>query len=296
MINTIYINGLSLLTSFTKSLYIYSSQIFIISSESIFNSMNLYLLSLGNITLFSSSSILLNENCLSSVGNLYLSSSTSISTINGATITYYGGDLTITNNTSSYINSSLSTIIISERCSTNYSMTIGGTTTPINNYKYIMNIFTTELSSLYATNIEFLSYSGSIYVSGLQQSIDMNGITGGYIKLSTMITNTSNQYIEFSENSTIFDSSSNTFIEISTSKGININKNISLTSGYLKFIFNDGNLNIAQNVNIFTYGTNGDIIFFTNNTKSIIVNSLPVSIHAKHSTSNITINIPIIVN
>ena len=63
-----------------------------------------------------------------------------------------------------------------------------------------------------------------------------------------MLTNTSNQYITFSENSTIFDSSLNTFIEISTHRGININKNVSLKSGYLKFIFNDDNIVIAKKV------------------------------------------------
>ena len=58
-----------------------------------------------------------------------------------------------------YINSS-SSIIISERCSTNYSMAIGGSTIPSSNNSYSIIIFSTELSSLYAQNIQFGSYSG----------------------------------------------------------------------------------------------------------------------------------------
>ncbi len=63
-------------------------------------------------------------------------------------IEYYGGDILFTDATS-YINSSDSTIKIFERCSSTYSMAIGGTTTPSDNNTYNLNLLQSELSSLH---------------------------------------------------------------------------------------------------------------------------------------------------
>ena len=155
LINTVYINGLSLLSAFAKLLYIYSGngEIFIAQSSSIFSSINLYLISL--IKLSSLSSILLNstsfngnlfiqanENCTNFNNNLYLE------TINGGIITYHGGNLIINNN-KSYINSFLSTIIISKRCAAYNSVLIGDSNNN-NNNNYSMTILKNELINLYS--------------------------------------------------------------------------------------------------------------------------------------------------
>ena len=57
---------------------------------------------------------------------LYIYDNSIISTINGAKIKYYGSDIFILSSTS-IINSSVSTIIISEQCSNLNSLLIGGT-------------------------------------------------------------------------------------------------------------------------------------------------------------------------
>ncbi len=123
----------------------------------------------------------------------------------------------------------------------------------------------------------------------------MNGIQNGSIKFSSL-----QSYVTFNENSTIFESTTINYVEINRQNGIiiTINKNIIISSGYVKFIFNSGNMNVAKNVNIMTYGSNGNIIFETNNTmnNNIIINSLPVTISANHTTSNITIDIAITLN
>ncbi len=70
--------------------------------------------------------------------------------------------------TTSYINST--TIIISERCSSTYSMAIGGTATPSDLNTYNLNLLQSELSSLHSKNIIFDSYNGTIFISGFDQS------------------------------------------------------------------------------------------------------------------------------
>ena len=127
----------------------------------------------GNIIFFKNNNILFNNQNInyietnsdcstgsqSSIGILTLYSLSSIATISGSIIEYYGNDLSLSS--TSIINSSQSTsIIISEKCSSTYSMTIGGTQTPQNNQTYNMSIFQTELSSL---SVIFNSSNGIIY-------------------------------------------------------------------------------------------------------------------------------------
>ena len=76
----------------------------------------------------------------------------------------------LNNSNNSIINSSLSTIEISERCSYTNSMLIGGN----NSDNYNLNLLSTELSSFYGKNIIFNSYNGSIYISGFDQRNIMN--------------------------------------------------------------------------------------------------------------------------
>ena len=173
-ISQIFINGLSFQSTVTSNLYIKAlynnlGDITILNKPFTASIMNINLISNNKISFKTKSSLLLSANssykiflqtnkyCLkSSISSLILTSSTYISTTGGSIIEYDGGDISFAD-TSSYINSSSSTIKISERCSSNYSMAIGGITTPSisDNNTYLMNILSTELSSLYSTNIIF---------------------------------------------------------------------------------------------------------------------------------------------
>ena len=136
-------------------------------------------------------------------------------------------------------------IIISERCSTNYSMGIGGSAIPSSNNSYSMIIFSTYVTG-------FDSYYGSIYVTGFVQSTYMNGISSGIITISAQTTNTTYQYIEFSEYITSF--SNNQHISIIGNRGIIINKNITTTTSSTTFEFISGDIIISWFVYIIING------------------------------------------
>ena len=77
----------------------------------------------------------------------------------------------------------------------------------------------------------------------------------------------------------------------------NNNNEIEYDIGSWIEIYDNNNLNIFNSdVHIITSGSGGDIIFTSYNNFAITINSLPTTFAAKHSTSNITISIPIIVN
>eukprot|EP01084_Bolivina_argentea_P256760 432410_1 len=131
---------------------IFGNIIFNENIEPIFNNMNLNLISNNIIKCYSSSALLSNSNssyklflqtnkyCLKTgEASLTMLSTTFLKTLGGSMIEYYGGDILFTD-TTSYINSTESTIIISERCSSTYSMAIGGTTTPSDNNTYNLNL------------------------------------------------------------------------------------------------------------------------------------------------------------
>ena len=187
-INIMYIDEIIFLyTSFiAKNIYFYSlsnnngggvgGKIIIKNNQNIFYNMNINLISNSDILFINNSSFLLNadssntlfiqtnKNC-NNINNSSLSicNNCHISTNSGSIFKYYGGDLKLFGG---YINSSNSSIILSERCSTTYSMAIGGITTPSDNNIYAMNILSSELSLLYSKNIKFDSYNGSIHISG----------------------------------------------------------------------------------------------------------------------------------
>ena len=139
------------------------------------------------------------------------------------------------------------------------------------------------------------AYNGSIFISGFDQSSSMNGIYGGYIKFIASTLNGTYQYITFNDDITTFSSLNNNGIKIIGYNGINIYKNISSSSSSsLLFSFEIGSMVIGtSNINIITTGSSGNIIFKTSS--SILINSLPTDFIAQHSTSNITINVPIII-
>ena len=98
---------------------------------------------------------------------------TLINSISGTIIEYYGGDIMFNNVTTTKINSTQSSIIISQRCSSSNSILIGGET-EISTYN--LKLLREELSVFSSKNIEFNSYNGTIYIAGFDQSIDMNDI------------------------------------------------------------------------------------------------------------------------
>ena len=109
----------------------------------------------------------------------------------------------------------------------------------------------------------------------------MNGISGGTIDIIASTQNSTYQYITVDDDITTFNSNTNSVVNI-----------IAYASIYVNY-----NMIISKNVDISTYGSSGNIIFNTKSLQtSIIINSLPVSIRAMHSTSNITLSIPIILN
>ena len=78
-----------------------------------------------------------------------------------------------------------SLIKISERCSS---------TIPSDNNIYSMNILQSELNNFYSKNLIFDSYNGSIYVSGIDQSQYLSGVSGGKIAFIASTSNGTYQY------------------------------------------------------------------------------------------------------
>ncbi len=105
-------------------------------------------------------------NCNDNInGTLQICDGCFVQTSGNTSIKYYGGDLQILGNNSqtTYINSSQSTILISERCSIKNSFLIGGDNQiPNDNNKYNMIILRDELSLLFRKNIIFESLLGNI--------------------------------------------------------------------------------------------------------------------------------------
>eukprot|EP01083_Nonionella_stella_P203089 741339_1 len=286
-ISNIYVADINANSNVASLIRVYGEEIYVVESASlVFESLHFELISDANITLLPSSSILLNSSSISGSlflqtnSNLYLSSSTSISTMNGATITYYGGDLMLTSS-SSIINATNSSIMISERCSTRYSMAIGGSTSPSDGNTYSMNILSSQLSSLFARHIIFDSYNGSIFVSGFDETNDMS------VQFIAATNNGTHQYIRFDDGATSFDDD----VSVIAYNGISIDQNMTSVAG-IQFEFVNNDIIISQNVHI---ESQQNIEFVTSaaaNT-SIIIDSLPVSISAS---SNISIGVPIILN
>ncbi len=206
-ISIIYIDSLNLLSSIANKVSFYANGllgkiIVLSSSSSSFTNINIDLKSNTDIImLYSSSLVLIGNNnyqlllqsdldCNSPNGSLILQSYSFISTNLGASIVYYGGDISFKNSTS-YINSSSSTITISEQCSTTNSMLIGGTR---NNNNYNLNLLQTELQSLYGNNLIFDSKEGSIFINSFTQNTHLSGISGGKISFIAATANTSSQY------------------------------------------------------------------------------------------------------
>ena len=140
----------------------------------------------------------------------------------------------------SSINASLSTIKISEIYSNNYSIAIGiNLPSDGNNYNMVLN--ETVLSNLYCSNLIFNSFNGSIFITGITQSTNMNGVSSGKISFITSQNNGSYQYI------TIDDNPSNTNgIEFISYNGIYVNKNITNENGTILFSFFNNNMYISS--------------------------------------------------
>ena len=103
-----------------------------------------------------------------------------------------------------------------------------------------MNILLSELSTLYGKNIIFESLYGSIYISGFIQSINMNGIKNGYLKIQSLLS-----YIKFNKNITIFTNNING-VYIYGKNGIYISKNATNLNGTLTFNFLNNNMIIES--------------------------------------------------
>eukprot|EP01083_Nonionella_stella_P119402 356888_1 len=291
-VSQISISNLSLLSIqnlYISSLHASGNIEFLADSETVFNAMNVNLMANNGITFDDASSLLLNAD---SSHNLFLEASkyceadsslilrrnTFIKSVGGSVIEYYGGDLIFTDSTA-YMNASLSTIKLSEQCSSQYSMAIGGDSI-LDEYSF--NLLTSNLSSLHSRNIIFESANGSMFIAGFNQSSSMNGIAGGSITFDSL-----NSNIVFDNHSTTFSAANDGAIKIIASNGIQIYTNItSYSASSLLFEFVHSDLIIGRAINIMS---SGNIVFSTSNA-SVAVNSLPTSFYA---TSNITINVAI---
>ena len=78
---------------------------------------------------------------------------------------------------------------------------------------------------LFSKNIIFDSYNGLIFISGFDQSTNMNGISDGEIKFIASTQQGTYQYIKF-DDVTSFTSNTNGGISIIGYNGISIYKNI----------------------------------------------------------------------
>ena len=105
-------------------------------------------------------------------------------------------------------------------------MHIGGISEiPTNNISYSMNILSSELSQMHATNLIFDSKNGSIYISGIDQTNgDLSGISSGQISFIASTLNGSNQYIQFDDAPSIFTSNTAGSIFINAYNGITVVK------------------------------------------------------------------------
>ena len=109
-----------------------------------------------------------------------------------------------------------------------------------------MILYASTLSKLYYNNLIFESLNGSIYISGINQPINMNGVSNGKISFITNTHNGTYQYITINDNPLIF--SSNNEIEFISYYGINIIQNITNENGtitkYLLLLVLKYNLNV----------------------------------------------------
>ncbi|MCP4243751.1 MAG: hypothetical protein GY772_24625, partial [bacterium] len=310
-VSLVYLSDLDVPPSLSRWLYVHGAEISVTESAALrIDAAFVYLISLGNISMASSASMALNssaadgrlflqtdEDCASSAGHLVLSASTSLSTTSGAELMYYGGDVVMADAATTTLNASSSTMIISERCSSSYSMAIGGSSSPSDGNSYALNLVQSELTALHAASLELISNLGAMYVSGFTQSVSMSGVSGGHITMQTL-----SGRITFGDAATILDSDSNGYVEVDGYDGITVSQDISTSSGYLKFIFHHnagGHLVIHEDVDITTYGAAGHIVFDGHSgsqNNDIRIESLPVTIWANDSAANISLSDSVVVN
>ena len=163
---------------------------------------------------------------------------------NHTDITLWGGSLDIALNSTIY--AGLGSIIISERCHENTSLAIGG---DVEGDYQRMAISTAELNTLFAKNITFDSYLGSVWSYGLlHPAVDMFGVTG-----TVLITALS------AGKRLTFDRNISTFRELfaEAKGGIMVHENITTVDGQLSLAWDTDDLTLNRDVTLSAHG--GDL-------------------------------------
>ncbi len=314
-VDALYVSGMQLAaaSSVAADVSLGAAQIEFTAGASEFHDMNVNVLSESDLLFVNSSSLWLqgndadaahlllqtNVNCdFSGASKLSLCRGCSIVTTGGATLALYGSDLEIDNNgdaltTATLINASESSIVISERCSSTYSMAIGGAAPPLDSNTYLLHLRADELQSLYCRDLSFESYDGAIHVSGFDQSTDMAGVSGGELRIAAASQNGSEQWVRFDDAATSFAANSGG-VTVAGFSGIVIAKNVSNADGVLRLEFADEDLTISRDVWLRSLGSSGNIEFVSGALApaSIVLESLPVVIEAPDATANISIDVP----